>query len=543
MNIIPPLPKGFVLWSKQYRYTIKDVIGRGSYGIVYLAELHSDVRNYTCNVALKEFAPVNLCTRQQDMSISLEKSFNEEVSQSQFTHEFYTLSHIDNYNVICVYENMHINGTLYYSMEYLKGGTLREYISRTGETTEERAIFIIKQIASGLEAFHQKGYFHNDLKLDNLVLRNDDCVIIIDGGVDFEYKSKDQTMIQISKIRDIYSLACVLLCLITGEAIERPEHPMIKQMLDTARHRMQLSDNIMDAIMLAFYSRFSDINDFINALEGNYYPQINTSIISPEYTLNRAAMDNNPKKALAFLEKMKRMPSFYISDKPIDTANLEPKVRNKFNYPNILEKIIIFFRDMQKGFVLGLRLPSPEEYSEFFRSSDEAESGTYIAFDPKEVKFFKIFYNREKNGLNIHCQRFDELRLFYDEENFKFYYACDTDPLIPSTQSIHAFAVETQLSYSTILPASMFGLCPVSFGNKWGMANKWDWVSTEVHCQYDRISDVKFVSIPGGVLKLFLGIIATVGEQIDVYELVAYGRLKLKISLTTSKWAELCTYT
>lgn len=536
--MIPSLPKGFVLWSKQYRYTIKDVIGRGSYGIVYLAELHSDVKNYTCDVALKEFAPVNLCTRQQDMSISLDPL----TWTWGFVDEYHTLSRIDHYNVVCVYEHIYTNGTQYYAMEYLRGGTLGDYLRQSGKMSEKRAIYFIKQIASGLEAFHQMGTAFIDLKLNNLVLRGDDCVVLIDGGSHLLPKSN----LLVDRVHDIYALACVFLCLISGEVVPRPEHDSMLLLFATSQRQGLLSAAAAKTIQLALDSQFQDVTEFCHALEGINTTPFTNSRISRRVINPATSVD--PFIAQAFLNKMRRMSDFYIT-----TYSVEPEVSSgSYDLQELVVAANQWAKNVQQGFVLGLRLPTPDEFSVLIQTG-ECDSGTFLAFEPQEMKFYEIIIDVEiaidgSGGRVDSCEMvakkpLHETWCIDHLERYRFFYACDLNPLMPSSTSLHPFAEETQVPFDAILPASIFGFCPVVVNGKWGMASNLNWCESEIPCKYDQITNVEYVALPGGYMHYFLGVIATVGEQIDVYELTADSHLRLKHSMTIDGWRRRSTFT
>ena len=160
MNNITSLPKDFVPYSEHYQNTIIKVIGRGANSYVYLANLFSPKHNASCQVALKEWASIDCCQRLGDMSLLYPKNIKSEILYMNFMDEYTVLSKINHPNVVRVYDCICTNGTYYYSMEYLSGGILSDYIKQSIYIGEGQGIFIIKQIASGLEAFHQNGYVY-----------------------------------------------------------------------------------------------------------------------------------------------------------------------------------------------------------------------------------------------------------------------------------------------------------------------------------------------------------------------------------------------
>ena len=80
-----------------------------------------------------------------------------------------------------MHESVH---SIYFVMEYLSGGTLKEKLSNV--TTEAEANVILKSLLQCIQFLHKQGIMHRDLKLDNLMYKtNGDLtsVKIIDFGL------------------------------------------------------------------------------------------------------------------------------------------------------------------------------------------------------------------------------------------------------------------------------------------------------------------------------------------------------------------------
>src|SRR5256884_8964054 len=62
------------------------------------------------------------------------------------------------------------NGIVFLVMEYLEGRTLKEIIRSAGPMPLERVVEIVRQVAGALDAAHEQGVVHRDLKSDNIML-------------------------------------------------------------------------------------------------------------------------------------------------------------------------------------------------------------------------------------------------------------------------------------------------------------------------------------------------------------------------------------
>lgn len=128
------------------------------------------------------------------------------------------------------------NHTFYLVMEYLSGGTLRRNLNSCSQGLPLiHAIEWFKETATALELVHNAGLLHRDLKIDNIMLRSDGSLalmdygvsksILLDGGFLAEdeihcsphYVSPEQVMGQpCSVLSDIYSLGVIFCELLTG---------------------------------------------------------------------------------------------------------------------------------------------------------------------------------------------------------------------------------------------------------------------------------------------------------------------------------------
>ena len=135
-------------------YRIEAPIGRGGMGVVYRAEQLRLGRK----VALKLLAP--------------ELAENEGF-RARFEHESRLAAVLDHPNIVPLFEAGEADGLLFISMRYVEGTDLRELLSRDGRLEPERALAIAAQVASALDAAHERGLVHRDVKPGNILIASD----------------------------------------------------------------------------------------------------------------------------------------------------------------------------------------------------------------------------------------------------------------------------------------------------------------------------------------------------------------------------------
>src|SRR6476659_341431 len=155
------------------RYEICSQLGAGGMGEVYLAHDTKLDRK----VALKILKiPVSSDSR----SGSDDKKRNDHLRR--FVQEAKAASALNHPNILTIYEIDEIDSEQFIATEFIEGRTLRERI-RMASITAEEAIDIAIQVASALWATHSVGIIHRDIKPDNIMLRRDGIVKVLDFGL------------------------------------------------------------------------------------------------------------------------------------------------------------------------------------------------------------------------------------------------------------------------------------------------------------------------------------------------------------------------
>jgi serine/threonine protein kinase len=132
-------------------YRIERQLGRGSMGVVYLAE-DTKLRR---KVALKVLAPTLA---------------DDELFRKRFDRESQSAANLDHPHIVPVYAAGEAAGSLYIAMRYVGGGDLRTVLEASGPLSLEQSTSIIVSVASALDAAHAQGMIHRDVKPANILI-------------------------------------------------------------------------------------------------------------------------------------------------------------------------------------------------------------------------------------------------------------------------------------------------------------------------------------------------------------------------------------
>lgn len=167
------LPQGTTLHGSSCSYTIIKMLGQGTFGITYLAST-----SYGESVAVKEFFMREINGRNGSSVTSGNKKGLVDYYRKKFVREAGNLSKLHHPNIISVREAWTENDTVYYSMEYLDGGSLDNLILSEGGLTEADALRYTREMATALMFMHNNKMLHLDLKPSNVMLKHGHAVLI-----------------------------------------------------------------------------------------------------------------------------------------------------------------------------------------------------------------------------------------------------------------------------------------------------------------------------------------------------------------------------
>jgi serine/threonine protein kinase len=234
------------------KYVLKQEIGKGSFGIIYLAvdrTLRRSVAIKTLDLPLRQHANFHHFVRQ---------FYKEAIVLAQFSHP----------HIIGVKDFFIENRLPYIVMDYIPGQTLDRIVLPDRPLPETTAIEYIRQIGTALEAVHSQGLVHRDIKPKNLILDRDRKLIIsLDFGsartfapdklelatnlVSDGYAPIEQYLpeAELTPATDLYALAATLYTLLTGK-IPSSSVSRYHNLLDSPQQiRPEIGDRLNDAIM------------------------------------------------------------------------------------------------------------------------------------------------------------------------------------------------------------------------------------------------------------------------------------------------------
>lgn len=162
-------------------YEVQSLLGRGGYGITYLAM----DKNLERKVAIKEYLPIDFAARQTDQTVhplSGEHGDMYKWGLERFLKEARTLAKFNHPNIVRVLSVFEHNNTAYMVMEYEQGEDLSSVFKKKTSFTEEELLDIFIPVLDGLSLVHREGFIHRDIKPSNIYIRDDQSPVLIDFG-------------------------------------------------------------------------------------------------------------------------------------------------------------------------------------------------------------------------------------------------------------------------------------------------------------------------------------------------------------------------
>ncbi len=233
------------------RFVVERELGRGGMATVYLARETKHERY----VALKIMRP------------EAASAFGAE----RFLREIGIAARLSHPHLVPLIDSGESEGTLYYVSAYVPGGSLRDRLDREGKLPVEDAVRITEEICAGLDFAHRAGFMHRDVKPENILFA-DGLALLADFGVARAcdptpddrmttpgiaigtpaYMSPEQASgdTGCDSRSDVYSLACVLFEMLTGEPpfAGTAREVMVKHVIEAARPVRALRPEVPESV-------------------------------------------------------------------------------------------------------------------------------------------------------------------------------------------------------------------------------------------------------------------------------------------------------
>lgn len=189
-------------------YTVTGMLGKGGFGITYLAQLTNDVAansdepvtllvtsteelppesssSEPTTYAIKEFFPADVCHRSgntvQPRSASDDESFQQ--GKKRFLDEARIVQALQHPHIVECIDVIEENNTVYMIMPYYEGQTLSELLKQFGKLDSTVIEKIFNEIGSALEYIHGQKIYHRDIKPSNIYYaRGENRYILLDFG-------------------------------------------------------------------------------------------------------------------------------------------------------------------------------------------------------------------------------------------------------------------------------------------------------------------------------------------------------------------------
>jgi len=221
------------------RYAVERELGRGGMATVYLAE----DRKHGRKVAIKVLRP------------GLAASLGAE----RFLREIGIAARLAHPHIVPLIDSGEANGMLYYVQPFVPGGSLRERLDAEKRLALKETLRIAQEVGAGLDYAHRNRFVHRDVKPENVLFADGHALLadfgvarvysasetesVTDAGIAVgtpEYMSPEQASGEpnIGSASDVYSLACVVYEMLTGEPPVRgmgARATLAKQVTDVPR--------------------------------------------------------------------------------------------------------------------------------------------------------------------------------------------------------------------------------------------------------------------------------------------------------------------
>lgn len=283
MDLMP----GTVLVGK---YIVGHRIGSGGFGIVYRGfdkELERIVAIKECFIREDNYRDAG----KLDVEVLQGKKKEFDFRKERFLDEAKSMARLGNHpSFVNVYDHFEANHTAYIIMELLDGENLGKYIKREGNVDVEFAIRIANEVGNALSSLHELNIIHRDVAPDNIQLKTDGTIKLMDlgsaiipgahnQGIDLIKKTGYTPVEQYNEEEtygpyvDVYALGATIYRLLTGIVPPESTNRLTKDELKNPPKELNIPVNVTNSIMNAMAVdkeyRYQSISAFLKDLNGD----------------------------------------------------------------------------------------------------------------------------------------------------------------------------------------------------------------------------------------------------------------------------------
>ena len=195
------LPNGTILNDFQ----VHDELNRGGFSIIY----EGSNRTSKIHVAIKEYLPEDLATRSTEgyyIDIKSHTQGDFRKGKTDFLYEAEILEQFNHPNIVRFHNKFEMHNTAYIVMELVQGKDLSAYRESEGGTlSEDKLKSILCPLLNALEAVHEAGYLHRDIKPGNIVLDENKSPKLLDFGAAKKMGENQKVTVTNGVLTDYYS--------------------------------------------------------------------------------------------------------------------------------------------------------------------------------------------------------------------------------------------------------------------------------------------------------------------------------------------------
>src|SRR5581483_5650746 len=277
------------------RYEILKLLGQGGMGAVYKAK----DRELDRMVALKVIRP--------------ELAGHASILQ-RFKQELLLARKITHRNIIRIYDLGVAEGLRFITMEFVEGQDLSSLLEERHKYSPEEAVNILRQVCAALEAAHNEGVVHRDLKPQNIMIGTGGRVCVMDFGLARSmeghgmtqagavmgtpaYMSPEQAKgMPVDQRSDLYTLGIIAYVLLTGEIPFKADSALASMLLRTqgppkpaiqldASIPQALSDILQKSMAVDPKDRYQSAAEFAKDLEDWQEGTLAKAIVTPRVVM------------------------------------------------------------------------------------------------------------------------------------------------------------------------------------------------------------------------------------------------------------------